>query len=88
MTEPWASLKHQSRTRPMSADEMQLATALEALFAAGIHDFEEVARRLSDQQVVAPASRATTWTTDLLVRELDLVNASLDDAYAARGLGA
>lgn len=88
MTEPWASLKHQSLARPLTAEEAALARALEAIYVAGVTDFSEVARRLAAEGIVAPASRRTDWTLDLLRQELDTLNASLDDAYARHGLGA
>ena len=88
MTEPWSSLQHQCRGRPLSDGEMQLATALEAMFAAGAAEFAEVARRLSEQAVPAPSSQSTAWTPALLEHELSLINASLDEAYARSGLGA
>ena len=88
MTEPWSRLKHQSRARALTPDELQLAIALEAIFAVGEQDFSAVARRLADQGVVAPTARTTAWTQTLLEVELATINASLDDAYARTGLGA
>ena len=88
MTEPWSRLKHQCRGRELSAEEMALARALEAIYASGISDFAEVARRLTEQSVKAPTARTTEWTLALLESELSLINASLDDAYARTGLGA
>ena len=88
MTEPWSSLKHQCQGRAPTDDEMRLARALEAIYAAGAADFAEVARKLTEQAVPAPASRATQWTPALLEAELGLINTSLDDAYARHGLGA
>lgn len=86
--EPWVSLKNQSRARQLSAEELAFARALEGIFAAGVSDFAEVAQRLTDQGVPAPASRSTAWTTGLIEQELSALNASLDDAYARHGIGA
>ena len=88
MTEPWSSLMHQSRARPLSDAEMTLARALEAVFAGGTMDFGEVASRLTEQAIAAPSSGTTAWTPALLEHELSLINASLDEAYARSGLGA
>ncbi|MBK5960421.1 hypothetical protein CCR97_19795 [Rhodoplanes elegans] len=88
MPRPHSDLAHQSRGRDLGADEAALAVALERIFAAGTHDFAAVAQQLSAQQIVAPASRSTTWTVDLLEAELTAINASLDEAYAAHGFGA
>lgn len=88
MSEPWSRLKHQSRARAMTTDELALAHALEEAFKQGVSDFAEVARRLTASQVVAPGSRRTDWDTTLLQAELDRINRSLDDAYARHGIGA
>ena len=88
MPEPWSSLTHQSLGRPISEDEHRLAQALEKIYVAGIGDFDEVARLLSEQVVVAPAARTTQWTVALLESELSAINSSLDAAYARNGLGA
>ncbi|MGE0627608.1 MAG: recombinase-like helix-turn-helix domain-containing protein [Hyphomicrobiaceae bacterium] len=88
MQEPWSSLKHQSLSRPITEDETRFARALEAIYIAGVTDFAEVARRLTAEGVVAPISRATEWTPELLQSELATINASLDEAYARHGIGA
>ena len=88
MTEPWSRLKHQSRARAITAEEMALAAALETIFKDGVADFAEVAHRLTAAAVVAPGSRRTDWDAALLQAELDIINRSLDDAYARHGLGA
>lgn len=88
MSEPWSSLKHQCRGRPISDDEMRLARALETIYGAGTTDFADVARLLTEQAVTAPAARTTAWTVALLQSELSAINSSLDAAYARNGLGA
>ena len=88
MTQPWSSLQHQSRAREISPQELALARALEAIYAAGTTDFVEVARQLAKQAVVAPASGRTDWDDALLATELSAINQSLDDAYARHGIGA
>lgn len=88
MSDPWSRLKNQSRARAVTAEELALATALEAIFKDGIDDFAEVARRLKAGAVVAPISRRTDWDLALLETELSAINRSLDDAYARNGIGA
>ena len=88
MTEPWSSLKHQSLSRALTPDETALAQALEAIYLSGVSDFAEVARRLTEKAVVAPASLKTAWDTGLLEAELNAINRSLDEAYARHGIGA
>lgn len=88
MTEPWSSLKHQSRARELAAEETALAHALEAIFKDGVADFSQVARRLTAASVVAPSARTTQWDLALLTAELETLNRSLDDAYARHGIGA
>lgn len=88
MPDRWSRLKHQSRARDISGDELALANALEAVFKDGVEDFAEVARRLKANGVVAPHSRRTDWDIALLEAELSAINRSLDDAYARNGIGA
>lgn len=88
MTEPWSSLMHQCRGRPISEAELRLARALEAIYAAGTEDFADVARQLTEQAIPAPTSGQKQWTVALLESELAAINASLDAAYARNGLGA
>lgn len=88
MTDRWELLKYQSRARSLNGAEMALANALEDIYSSGIKDFADVARRLSEQAIVAPASGKTAWDIALLEQELVTLNASLDDAYARNGIGA
>ncbi len=88
MTDRWAALAHQALRRELSASEQRLAEALEAIYADGVSDFTEVIRRLSEQGVEAPMSGTRQWDEALLERELESINASLDEAYARKGIGA
>lgn len=88
MPEPWATLAHQSRGRMLSDAEMALANGLESIFAEGITDFDEIARRLTSKGIAAPGSKSTAWTRVLLEQELSLINRSLDEAYARGPAGA
>jgi len=88
MTDPWSRLKHQGLGREISPEEMALARAIEAIYLDGVGDFAEVARRLTEKAVVAPASRRTDWDVPLLEAELSAINQSLDEAYARHGIGA
>ena len=88
MSNPWAALAHQSQGRTLSAAEMALANALESIFADGVTDFDEVARRLTAKGIAAPASHHLAWTRALLEQELSLINRSLEEAYARGPAGA
>ena len=81
-------LAHQTLGRLLHSDEQAFAAALSAIFARGVHDFAEVARELTAAGVRAPTSGTSAWTTDLLARELEVINRSLDKAYATDGFGA
>ncbi len=80
-------LATQSRGRDLSATEQALAAALEAIFSTGTHDFDAVAAALQDRGVARPSGGAGEWSRDVLMTELVAINASLDAAYTARGIG-
>ncbi len=88
MSEPWATLAHQSRGRTLSEAEMALANGLESIFSEGITDFDEIAARLTSKGIAAPSSKSTAWTRALIEQELSLINRSLDEAYARGPTGA
>lgn len=88
MKDPWSRLERQTLSRELTPDEIALANAIEAIFAAGVSDFGEVARRLTGQRIVAPVSRRVAWDVALLEAELSAANRSLDQAYARNGIGA
>lgn len=81
-------LARQSLARPLSAAEHHLATALEAIFAAGTHDYAAVSAELQARDVVRPSGSREPWTVASLEAELVTLNASLDAAYAKDGIGA
>lgn len=81
-------LARQSLARPLSAAEQALAVELEAVFAAGTHDFAAVADALQSKGVVRPSGSHEPWTLASLESELATLNASLDAAYAKDGIGA
>ena len=74
-------LGRQSLRRPLSAMEAQLARALEEIFASGRHDFADVAASLGELKVPRPSGSTDPWSVAALESELQLINASLDDAY-------
>jgi hypothetical protein len=82
------ALAHQSRGRPLTAQENALADALSAIYGTGQHDFAAVAAELGKRGVVAPVSGRTDWSLDLLEAELTALNADLDAAYRDHGYGA
>lgn len=88
MASPWDELANQCRGRELTAAEMTLADTLETIFADGVMDFDEVARRLTAKAILAPSSNAKSWTRTLLEQELSLINRSLDEAYARGQSGA
>lgn len=84
----YAALERQSLGRPLSDLELAFADALEDIYASGAHDFDVVARQLTERGVRAPKSREAVWSSALLGTELSAINASLDETYAAGGRGA
>ena len=82
------TLSTQALARPLVPAEAALATALETIFAAGIHAFPEVARELQVRGIVHPSGAKEPWTEAGLLRELAAINASLDASYARDGIGA
>jgi len=83
-----AALAHQSRGRPFTQTEMDLAVAIERIYATGEHDYEKVAAALERDKVVRPSGSVGTWTAAVLDAELKQINQSLDEAYAKHGIGA
>jgi hypothetical protein len=83
-----AALAHQSLGRPLSQAEMDLAVAMERIYATGEHDFEKVAAALQQEKVARPSGAAGPWSAAVLHDELKRINASLDEAYAKHGIGA
>jgi hypothetical protein len=82
-----ARLGRQALKRPLSDAEIRLASALEQIFRSGVVDFAEVAERLQRDGVACPSGASAPWTPALLQSELNLINASLDRAYASGGQG-
>lgn len=83
-----ADLALQCQGRPLTAAEDALATALMDIYRTGQHDFDAVAKALTDQGLTAPKSGTKVWTRDTLAQELAAINADLDAAYAEHGYGA
>jgi hypothetical protein len=88
MSDIHSRLKHQSLGRALTEEERALAAALEKVFATGQHDFEQVARALEAGGVKRPSGASGPWTVAVLQDELARINASLDAAYAEKGIGA
>ncbi len=81
-------LAEQALGRMMTESEVVFARDLEAVFAEGIHVFADVAAALAKRGTLRPSGETGLWTEEILLRELSAVNASLDAAYAASGIGA
>lgn len=81
-------LLNQSRGRDLTDQEVAFAAALEAIYAAGIHDFAQVVAALNDRCEPRPSGQPGAWTLDVFEAELKDINASHDAAYAANGFGA
>ena len=81
-------LAHQSLSRALSGDEIALARAMEEIFAAGTHAFDDVATSLQHKGVRRPSGSQEAWSAASLENELAAINASLDAAYAKNGIGA
>lgn len=81
---PSVELGRQSLGRPLTASESALASALEAIFATGAHDFSHVSDQLQRTGVAKPSGATDAWTVDSLHQELWLINDALDLAYDSR----
>jgi hypothetical protein len=81
-------LANQALARPLTEVEQQLARDLEAVFAEGAHDFGKVAAGLQGRGTKRPSGAPGPWSESVLHEELAALNASLDAAYAADGIGA
>jgi hypothetical protein len=68
--------------------EAAFARDLESVFAEGIHEFAGVAAALAKRGTLRPSGQTGVWTEETLLKELSVVNASLDAAYAESGIGA
>ena len=60
---------HQTRDRAPTVSEDLLADAIEAAYAAGVHDLDGLVARLN-AACVPTMNGADTWSADLLKREL------------------
>lgn len=72
----------QALRRALSDAEQALAAGMEAIYAAGVHDFEQVVQELNKRTVARPSGAQEPWTVAVLQNELAAINASLDEAYA------
>lgn len=81
-------LAHQSLGRAVSEAEQALASAMMEIYGAGAASLAEVAEKLTERGLAAPASGNKVWDAASLEAELKAINESLDDAYATNGFGA
>ena len=84
----YSRLQHQSLGRPLTDSERALASAIEAVFSTGQHDFKDVVRALEQEGVRRPSGAPGPWTLTVLEQELEAINHSLDAAYGANGISA
>ena len=80
-----ARLARQALARSLTPLEGALASALEETFKSGCHDMGALPRILSEKGVARPSGAIGDWSLDVLESELAAINASLDEAYLARG---
>jgi hypothetical protein len=81
-------LARQSVGRAVTEAEKALATAMMEFYGAGATTLAEVAEKLTERGVTAPASGGTTWDAATMEAELKAANANLDDSYQTNGYGA
>lgn len=81
-------LAHQSLGRKLGAAEKDLASAMMEIYGAGAANLTEVAEKLTERGVKAPATGRVVWDAASLEAELKAANAELDDSYQANGYGA
>jgi len=81
-------LAHQSLGRALTYEERALATAMMEIYADGASTLGDLAGKLTERGVKAPASGKTVWDAALLEAELKATNEGLDAAYATHGFGA
>ena len=75
-------LATQARRRPLTDVEHAFATALEAIYATGVHDCGKVADELNARKAARPSGSREAWNSEAVLNELATINASLDEAYA------
>lgn len=71
----------QSLARQLTPLELELAEALEKIFASGQHAITQVATELQKRGVSRPSGTAGQWSALVLEEELRRINESLDAAY-------
>lgn len=64
---------HQAREREPTVYENLLGDALEACFAAGVHDLDSIVARLNEAQVLSPSG--SPWTAELFQTEFQRLGA-------------
>lgn len=81
-------LANQSRGRPLTKAEDDLAEALMAIYGQGVTSQAALAEALVARAVIRPSSGRPDWTAETLAAELKALNADLDAAYLENGFGA
>lgn len=81
------ALAIQCQGRALTPEEDALASAMMEIFV-DTHDFDDVAKKLTERGITAPKSGSKDWTRNLLASELAAINAELDAAYEVNGYGA
>ncbi|MGH8139879.1 MAG: recombinase-like helix-turn-helix domain-containing protein [Steroidobacteraceae bacterium] len=81
------ALARQSLARVLTPLELELAVALESVFASGEHSTAQVAAQLQKRGIRRPSGAQAAWTAETLEEELRTINSSLDAAYTGQPAG-
>lgn len=87
-TDDLALLKTQALARPLNPAERALADAMLAVFRTGTTDFAALCAELEKRGIARPSGEPGPWSEVVLEEELKRINAELDAAYQAHGIGA
>lgn len=81
------ALARQSLARVLRPVELELAVALESVFASGEHSIAQVAVQLQKRGIRRPSGAQGAWTAETLEEELRTINSTLDAAYTGQAAG-
>lgn len=61
-------IPHQTRGRPVTEYEEQLADTLEVIFAGGVEELSDIVAGLNES--IVPPPNGSTWTVDMFTEEM------------------